>query len=304
MLDTLKQLDAAAAEDILTHATLSLLPDPGIEGKSGLGGGDPSLADRVLGEVRRRLHLASDDVSSPAKARILDYLTNEMSTYALRNANLNEIRARLGRRGVLPAGEYRIEFTEYFRTRQSSSAVPRSEILETIRYPDYTQHIQPERVFKTQGEAITLLVKASSGGQISDPSLLLVHTLRRDDHLRVWVAWRIFPSEVALQGAQSPVDLLKAFVDKYGVWFQVVGGAPTKLILDDPVLIRPERIPPDMEVLDPVDLPRGSHAEATWMLNPVGLDIVGVFFAYAINLTQYFSDLRKHGVHISTPPPR
>ena len=144
MISTLPSLNLenpAEIEGILANLTLGMLPNPDIRVvESNL---SPELRDRLIHGSRIRLRLKRDDNSLKAMSKICDYLAKEISRVALANADINEIKSRLGQRGDLASPLYKIEFTPEFKDLHETRGVDRRDVEMTLQAPDSVEHLNP-----------------------------------------------------------------------------------------------------------------------------------------------------------------
>jgi hypothetical protein len=281
MLDTLKNVDPATAAGLLSSLTLSVVPD---ERDHTHLAWDP-LARAVLQEARRRLHLEEDDWSTSARVRVANLLGDELRHTLLTRERATAARQRLGASGALWTRAYRIEFT----TDSKAGRVRPVNIEDAVRNPDAFQHLPPGPDTSSSNKFLSLFVKRASARE-GEPSFTLVQAHRDQDVQRVEAAWRIYPSEVDIKEAREPLDILKAFVARYGLDLKIGGGEVRKFTLYERVPIAPGWNRGLIQVLGrPQSVWNAFWARAQDTYLEVAL-------AYAIALDDYYATLEKHGV--------
>ncbi|MGI9066519.1 MAG: hypothetical protein ACR2HX_08950 [Pyrinomonadaceae bacterium] len=301
MISTLPSLSGenpADIEGILANLTLGLLPSPVVSGsESEL---PPVLRARLIHDLRIRLRLKRDDNSPEAMSKIYDYLAKEIGRIALANVDIKEIKSRLGQRGDLASTLYQIEFTPQFVEGYERRGVNRTDVERTLQAPDRVDHIVPTGLGMHPDKATSLYVKLFHNKSTPSNTFSLLVACERVGYVqRVGHAWRIFHSDVDLSATKTAIDVLRAFLDKYGItitvgektdhffWYERVpikSNAKTDILKFD----RPENV--DMEVT----FQRGLIIDGT-------LEIV---YAFAINNTAYEADLLKHGIRTKPLPPK
>lgn len=167
-------------------------------------------------EILRKLKLGSSDYSHEVQSKILDYLGREIRSLAIESKDIGKIRKRLGQKGALPPGSYKIEFTEEFVDNCIQFDVTKKEVTQTVHSPDMAKHFIPE-VSSKDSESISLYVKTYS--KSSDPYSVLVDTRRVNDTVHIHFALKIYHSDVDIEGINDPIGLLEAFTDKFGAEF-------------------------------------------------------------------------------------
>jgi hypothetical protein len=314
MLDTLRNLDDHDALMLLSSTVHSLLPDPGVGSRiTDVLNAPAQSREQLLHELRHKLKLTDDDQSPVAQAKIFDTLSSEISKYALKNADLRQIRARLGNRGDLDPLSYEVEIPRLTEVGLSLRGIRASHIEEAIHMPDAVQHVNSNR-----HEFLVSLFCKNVGIGSADAFTLLVVGLRKGYTLRVCDALRIYHSDVGLRGGDA-VGVLRAFLRTYGVTVQV-GHLSGLLLLDEvfPFSGGGAELRQTMRIGEKAfgELPsvtesfsasdRGHFCRDTEFgsivlsrHNPL-LSVVEVAIAYAYNARKYREDLRRHGVPV--PP--
>jgi hypothetical protein len=295
MISTLPSLRHHTTKDIegiLANLTLDMLPDPGVGKRHRRGDITPEFNERLLQEIRVSLGLKRDDKSSQAIAKIHSYLAREMGRVALQGVDISEVKRRLGERGTLAPSLYRIEFTQQFVRGYEGQGANRADVERTLQAPDRVDHIVPTGLGMQPDKATSLYVKLFPNSSTPLKTFsLLVGCQRVGNIQRVGHAWRIYHSDVDLSRTITAVDVLRAFVDKYGVEI-TVGEKKDKFFWY-------ERVPVKSDA--PSDIVKFNHSKNIDMeVNfQRGLYINGaleIVYAFAINNTVYRADLLTHGI--------
>jgi len=114
----------------------------------------------------------------------------------------------------------------------------------------------------------------------------------------VTTAWRVYYSDNDLTNVADPLDVLRAFVDRYGLTF-TVGADPQerKFILYETI-----PLPKDAQTdLLKLHNKAGQKFEASNLFR-VRDGVAEVAIVYAIDIDRYAEDLRKHGVNVEPLP--
>jgi len=289
MLKTLADRPEAEQARILSAAVDHLLPRPSPEPE--LAGEYSTAVDALLKEITsQRIKPTTKD----PKAVVFQVLNGELRRLLLDDNQTRAAKARLGQRGDLPAPQYRIELDPNFRLGPRRRGITRTHVENALYSPDDVQHLLGDR-FADSGSlsAVSLYIKRHANKmRPQDSYILLVQTRRVQDVQHVSTAWSIYPTEVELTDAKTPLDMLKAFVRKYGVDFYI-GERKADFVLY-------EAIP----LVQSGAQTRVFHVEHKGPLETTQLfrqtaGVVEVAVVYAIDMARYWSDLAQHGVKIS-----
>jgi hypothetical protein len=291
MLKTLKDLDPKDAEKFLSEVTQKLLPNPGIDSESDR---FSELGSQVLEEVYTRLELDKSDSSQWARHKLLKFLVDEMSRYALKDANLQNLKERLGQLGYLRSDLYRIQYKGSWAETEKQG-IRRSHVEEAVHKPDATEHLLPERIQQRGNPLISLFMKNATSSR-GDRFTLLVQATRIADVQRIDNVWRVYHSDVDLSSIREPLKILRAFVDVYGVSFKVGKSLSSKFFLYEAVPILDKRNKNSVIQIDNV---QEANLIASTLFRISSLHVVEIAIAYIIDVKKYFKDLRKHGVQVS-----
>ena len=104
----------------------------------------------------------------------------------------------------------------------------------------------------------------------------------------------IFHSDVDLSRAKTPLDVLKAFIDKYGVEVQV-GEKTGKFFWHEKVPLAPNQITNFFGFPAPDPM-----IDMSACVEPGGIidGVLQIVYAFGVNHTSYDADLLKHGIRL------
>jgi hypothetical protein len=288
-----------AARAILARAVLAQMSETDrIVPPGHLPGAEDANVRSVVEEVRSQLGFAEDDLSAETRERItarLDSILRELSVSPERE---NEARRRLGDRGELWPRAYRLNFPADRETLRQ--VLVREEQLENVlRKPDAVQHLLPAAFNAPGAEPMSLYAMWIQSREGRQPYVMLVQTQRRGDEQQISQAWRVFHDDLERPMPEIPLQMLAAFVERFGVYFSV--GNNDRLELFVPYA----HLTPDASgevrlftTHGTADRPIGPRTElrGSLQLKPNEDKSIDVALAYTINLTAYQESLRRHRI--------
>ena len=221
MLQVLQELDPKEAEAVLASLTFNLLPNPDVETHSTYITVDPARREQVRFEILRHLRLDAKDNSLEARARLYQFLAEELNRIALSHTDQEKVRARLGQRGDLRSNLYEIQITDTFRLGVASRGIRRNHVLAALVSPDSVEHLLPERFGAESGQGLSLYVKAHQSKGKSMPFSLLILSRRSGFVQYILDAWRVYKADVTVYKPESPIDMLLALVEQYGLLIRI-----------------------------------------------------------------------------------
>lgn len=296
-LPSLNGREPAEVEGILANLTLGMLPSPTLTEESSP---PKELRERLINEIRIRLRLKKEDYSSKAMSKIYDYLAKEIGRVALAQVDVKEIKSRLGQRGDLAASLYKVEFTPQFVDGYERHGVDRANVELALRAPDGVEHVHPAGLGIEDDKATSLYLKRfSNSSKPSNAFTLLVACQRIGYVQRVGHAWMIFHSDVDLSKAKTPSEVLRAFVDKYGLDI-TVGEKTGRFFWYERVAV-PRDKKTNIVTFKHIE---GLDMEVNFQQGLIFPDAVEIVYAFSINNTAYEADLLKHGIKTKPLPPR
>ena len=298
-LPSLRDQSAKEVEGILASLTLGLLPNPGLS----VMGSDltSDVRDRLIQEIRISLGLKMGDNSPRAMSRIYEYLAREMGNAALTGVDLKEVRTRLGDKGELAPPLYKVVFTDSFKNGSKRRGVDERIVELTLQSPDNVEHLHPELLGITTKKLTSLYLKSFiNNSRPFNSYTLLVFCTRLGYVQQVADAWQIFHSDVDLSKAQTPLDVLKALVAKYGFEIQV-GERKANFFWHESVPIS-RRLPLNKIINIPTE--PSTNWAITWSPGEMRDNNLELIYAFAINNAAYEADLAKHGIRIKPDKPQ
>lgn len=202
-------------------------------------------------------------------------------------------RGRLGNAGLLRASEYKIEWPDSLRDFESFGE-RRTHIERAIFEADVVQHLSNRgQDTSRQTEGITLFVRMVTPNAGSEFAHLVVMN-RKEATLRFMASWRVIRRLVEWTPEMTALDLLKRFVDVFGLPFQAVRGYPTKFLLHDAVPWDGKSSPQQMlkVMAGPVADFRAQFAVRL----SADLGVLEVALAYVIDVARYKKAMVEHGL--------
>lgn len=297
MLRTLEGQSETNAERVLASLIQRYLPKPIIRDE-----GPDDLQQKVLSEVLRAAKVDPADRSEEAQSRVLRVLSDQLSRELLKGPRLAAAKARLGERGELTLNLYRIGFEKEFSESEKRGA-RKGFMIDAARNPDSVQHLDNVLHMENDDEAPvrqTLFTKTIRGKRRRDAFTWLIHAVRSADELTVAVAWRVYHEQVNINGREEPLEIMRQFVDRYGLRFTLADKAPTKLIIYD---VLPEKFGDiSFDTLARrfirVDNPHGSKMAFFMAKAGVSLGMLKIILWYVLDQSLYDRDLQSHGVSV------
>lgn len=295
MITALRNIDPETAQGILANITLDMMPDPGIKSSLNRVPVDSELRDKLIEELRVRLRLKRNDRSLKAMSKLYSALAEEIQSIALQHEDINKIRARLGHQGILSPSQYQIKFTQQFRKVAEKLGVTQYQAELAIRNPDSYQHLQPEHFGFDPNYAISLFIKVQRETASAERYTLLVFTNRNGFVQKVIDAWRVYPSDVNLESLSLPVDVLRAFIDRFGTTFKI-GDKEGKFFMN-------ERLPitQNEEGKASFELFKASEPSDYTAYIGVGKQnrhMMESVLTFSVDYVRYAEALREHGVNV------
>jgi len=285
MLQTLKSYSPQETAVILAGLTRQILPTELTEPTPDQPSVDLEMSQRVLGEVYRKLRLSEEDKSEKSQARVIDYIGKEMSRAALAGADLQDVENRVGQLGNLRPDAYKVILTSRDQAYFRKYGISRVQIKATVNEADDFQHLLPG-LFGPVDSNISLFIKSDSNRH--DPFTILVQAERAGATLQVNHAFKIYDSDVDLDHAREPLEVLLAFIEKYGVHI-TVGDETGKFVLY-------KSIPHDVRKrgMNFFQAHSGNAAFRSGFHVMFTDNTVEIAVGYVINETTYLADLKRH----------
>lgn len=217
-LTALKRHDDKTAKAILAAAALAHDSTPFYS----------EYAERYQSEIRELMAEAETVLHIKPGTEKYDeimrsFLSKQVETAIMGDSDPAEVRRRLGRQGRLPLSGYAISFTKDFAKESRENE---KFIRKAITSATDFQHIFAGSL-PDVGKGMTLIVISQIVRKVEH--WLLIDAIRENDRLLVDRSFRVFPSLVDLQSANEPIEVLRAFVDYYGLPFSLEHMPPAKM---------------------------------------------------------------------------
>jgi len=276
---SLAGLDDVARRSILAEAVLAeldQLPEHG----------------GLVGAVRREAqeHLLAERGAIRDPAAVSELLAQTLRRSVLPAEQIEAVKRGLGRKGELPPRDYDLVLAPTFDRRGGMSP---NAAFETVREPDAVQHVLLPPEAGRDDVSLSYFAKVIEPRRSSE-YVSLVEAHRSETRIAVRLAWRVQPSLVPLTWPARPLDVLKAFVLKYGMGFQVLGNPELHFLLVS-MKMKPV-VAKSTDVFKLTNVPSqgqysGGQTISTFAFRGSKEDI-RIAMAYAIDVTRYLDDLR------------
>jgi hypothetical protein len=211
-----------------------------------------------------------------------------MSRAALAESDLPEIENRVGQQGNLRPDAYKVILSQAKEKDFSKYEISRPQLKGAVAEPDDFQHLLPGLFGPTDSD-ISLFIKEYENQD--DPFTVVVQAKRSGATLTINRAFKIYHSDVDLDADLTPLGVLIAFVNKYGVSVRV-GNETAKFMLYKSIpRNEPSRGTPFWSIVEP--LPDGTETISGlhFMATENTLEVA---IGYVINETKYLKDLKVH----------
>ena len=222
-LDVLQRFDADTTNAILAAAALATAPNAGIDDSANnLIREYQTEINAVLEEIRKKLNIRTGDRSPTANTSVDIFLGRALEESVLAGGRIDDALKRVAQAGRLNPAAYRVIQPETFKQQFYPLSISKPQVEDAIHRPDDLEHLMTDNSVDDEHDIFSLFMKRA-GGKGHEPNWLLVQCVRHGIDQVTQAAWRIFPTDVDLSTAQQPLDVLKAFVEKFGVEIAVEG---------------------------------------------------------------------------------
>jgi hypothetical protein len=304
MLATLKKFDRPARQGILASYVHDLLPDPGVDAQSKHRRYPEEVYLSLRADIAKALRLGPEDTPE-VRHKILNFLSEQIRINLVDTKKIGDVRARVGHKGALPLSDYELKFTKNFVELNETLGVSRSMVRAAFKDPDSVEHLALDLQIADFAPVPSVITKTFRG---KNPYVLLIIGMREKAVLSVDGAWIIHHADVDLSGAENAVEVLRRFVEAYGVkcefWDsqdKLSGKQDSiqKLVLNEQFAVRPY-VPRHFRVRV-IDPPQEVEIDAKFQWS-VTVGSLSIAYAFVLNITAYTKALRMHGVEISRVP--
>jgi hypothetical protein len=293
-LATLKKLDDQTAMGVLTRIALGTSANPGVGDAARYADSLGPQEQAVLSEIRGQVKVAPDDTPARIDAQIAEIVSQAISESVLRGKNAAEIRRRAGAEGRLPPSMYEIKLSPGFAENFRQFGARDSHALDTVAHPDDYQHLLTEDAPADAIDEFSLFQKWQAGNSREHGYWALVTTHRVGATLQVLHLWRVYPSDVNIQEAKKPLDVLAAFCETYGLDIQF-GQKTAKFFAQERW---PKSQGPTTAIQWTVLQSYIQHITTISMRQLANKNFVHVGLVYAIGIASYKAAIKKHGAMV------
>jgi len=311
MLESLKHHSPRERERILSRVVLSLMPDPELDPQSTISVENQLIHQRILEEIQPS--------GTANKLGLFQRLSREISIATFSQVRKDDVKARLGQKGLLRQDLYKIELSEGFKKGTTRFGISLTDAEEALRRPEAVEHLLPDHFDQSGNQpSFTLILKTPRVKRRNDAFTLLVLSKREGTVQTVLAAWRVYHSDINISAPLRPLGVLIAFADRYG--FPITVGSKTaNFILYEKISVKgalsemikgPSGIKMSLNQftqqiqfsVDPgVSLNCQTHLFVRVTKSPpIQIDgtVLEVALAFIVDLERYAADLRRHGVAI------
>jgi hypothetical protein len=292
MLTSLQNYDQREVANVMAALALASAPNP-TDTTPDLVQQYQPLLKSLEAEIKARLRIPLDDTSVIANGRYNAEVAKLLTSAIIDNKDESTILARAGQYGRLAPSQYRVDVSTLFPEFPKLGIRP-AHILDAIHNADDVQHLQVEGQIE---KPFSLFMRVIRSRRPSDVFWLLVYTHRGGAVQFVQHAWRIYIEDVPMEGARTPLDVLRAFTSKFGVWVSV-GTERTKLVVDKVINAPVEGERADLFSVH-LDYPNQRTIYTFSAANLTNAQRTYVKIGYAINLRKYIEYLVSHNVDVS-----
>jgi len=290
---SLRALPAASRELVLAAASSSLAQEtsgPPLR----LSPVEQSAESALLEEARSFLNIPDAEDSREVQNRVAAYLSETLLRSALTGVDVTPVRRRLGRLGELRPDLYEISFAQGRDSQITMNlGVSREDVIGFVKQPQAVQHLRSLIENEADAEVapdMSFYAVTPIPRRPKDLRTLVIMTTRKDDRQIIWDVLALYHSEFGSLPSE-PIDLLQAFLTKYGVDVRVGQSEPRKLFLFERVQALPGQ-PPSAQVSASFG-PFSGEFRSFLRLYP-NFAIISVVFG--VNETRYLDTLRRHGL--------
>ena len=290
MIPVLDELKPEEATEVLTRAASLVLPNP--HGHTTEVEGSDQRAAEVVKSLKD--HIGRVHFEGNVDAEVFRLLTDRLTRPYLTEQNTPAIIARLSDKRLLPQRYYQLVFHPAFKATADLIQVRPTHVEEAIRSADQVQrislseHAGPDDIFTP----MSVFVKYHRGGKRGEFAIL-VQCFHEEGKLVIFNAWKIFPADIPRPYDESPLALLCAFLQSFGLKISFAGRPLTSLIINDVfpnednnfALCKTERRP-------------GMHLTHYMKIHFSSLGSIAVSIAFAVDLDTYLASLVKRGVPV------
>lgn len=296
-LNSLKNRDPREVARILSLVSSSVLPSPGIGDIINQGDDDPEFVRQVLDEIRIATRVPAGSFTPESQAKIYAYISAEISSAVTPRDKIERIKERLGNEGALRPSEYKVTFNDSYGF-YPRMGITKSQAEEAVLHPDQFTNLSTTSAARPA--RATLSLKYIKAKRVEDCFHLLVISGRIGSVQEVNLAVRVYPTEVDLRSANTPFDVLRSFVNVYGLPFLIFNSRHF-FALNEIIRLPYGKSPKldDFKFLSPVKNPIVLIIGGNVSLSGPKGEILGeVLLSFVIDTGKYLKTLLAHHVHV------
>ena len=174
----------------------------------------------------------------------------------------------------------------------ASYGIRRSHIEAALRFPHQVQHLISPRQGETEDAGLSLYTRTVTPRRGGQTFTLLVEVRRGASGRQVGAVWRVYHDTINYSEVQTPLDLLRAFTDVYGLPSSVGGSLAAKFHFYEVVPVPPNINQMQLAQLVTVHADKDAQFHVHFYARPLPLGVVEVAVAYVVDTRKYGSDIR------------
>lgn len=227
------------------------------------------------------------------RQQALELLAKLMQENALTEQRSRAAKESLGQAGLLSPSLYIIEFGDLIKAFEQLGE-RRGNIEQVIHSPDVVQHLEPPGGLSPESDESQSIFVREIRPAKKKRFLQMVVARRTGSKLTFGAAWRFYSEFVSWDGTMSPLDLLRRFVDRYGIPFSIGDMSPTKFLLNESIAITDPKLS-KFEIRFHDSRPRGARdiLAQVAIRHDVSQQKLFLSLGYVIDAEAYAADMRK-----------
>lgn len=224
---------------------------------------------------------------------------SEVAMDALFSLSIGEMRPRdargiLGSNGLLDPKQYKVATPANVRDELKSLGLSNSRLEDYVHKPDAYQHLFAPADFDQEVPLVSIYVKMiNAQTAATEPHLAawyLITATREREVIQPMAIWKVYATDLKANldlATAKPFDLLRSFVDVFGIPFRVLGRpVPDKVIAYAATPMGPT----DVNLIDFAPPYKGKFS-AHFIFRPTEMRIE-IALAYMVDRTKYEANLR------------
>lgn len=237
---------------------------------------------------------------------VLKLIEDKMQQFVrtLESDEVEQLGIRLQTVRPVPSPADDLEFGGAYLQGIQEIVVPRSQVIDIVRHSETVQHLRGGSDASFENSVCSIFAKRFGAKRDNCTCLTLTYNL--SPPMLVFCAIRVYTSEVPHSAWWRPLDILKAFLDRYGVDSTAPCLEPVRLVQDfyvqAPTWVRS---PQDMDAALMSILTRvTTDAHSGWIDCTLCQEYLRVMTGSRIELffsmerRKYGLDLREHGINV------